>query len=82
MKENFELELDIVTASGVRKDYHSRKLVPNDIMLVDKDSRNIIARDSIVKRLDYASGTMPEYWIIEIQERNVQEIHRRPSRNS
>lgn len=77
VKSNSEPEPDIVIASGVKEDYYSRKPVPGDILLIVEVSRSTMVRDSTVKLRDYASEGIPEYWIVDIRQRNIQ-VHRKP----
>jgi len=61
-----------------RADYRTRGPRPDDAMLVVEVSDTTLRRDRGVKRPLYASAGIPEYWIVNLEERYV-EIHRSPA---
>ncbi len=82
LKESMsEPEPDIVIASGIDDDYCIRHPSPRDILLIVEVSESTFVKDSTVKLENYASEGVPEYWIVNIEERNVQ-VFRKPRENS
>ncbi len=81
VKSKSEPEPDIVIASGTKDDYCVRHPSPSDILLVIEVSKSALANDRTIKLENYASEGIPEYWIVNIQKRNV-EVHRKPRGNS
>lgn len=80
IKSKSEPEPDIFIASGVNDDYNIRKAVPSDILLIIEVSKCTIVKDSTIKLEDYASEGIPEYWIVNVNTRNVQ-VLRKPRGN-
>ncbi len=66
-----EPEPDLVIASGVPSDYWFRNPAPDDILLVAEVSKSTLRRDSTKKLELYASQNIREYWIIDLDGRNV-----------
>ena len=61
-----------------RADYRTRGPRPDDVMLAVEVSDTTLRRDRGVKRPLYASAGIPEYWIVDLEARQV-EIHRSPA---
>ena len=79
-KMNSEPEPDIFIASGSDEDYKGRDIVASDVLLVVEVSKSTIVKDSTTKLEIYALEGIPEYWIVDVEKRNVQ-VLRKPCEN-
>jgi Uma2 family endonuclease len=72
---------DVVIARGAARDYRTRKPQPADIALLVEISDSSLAFDRTEKLRLYAIAGIPEYWIINLVDRQI-EIHRQPDGSS
>lgn len=70
-------EPDIVVAKPREDDYMNSPMKPEDVHLVIEVSDSTIQRDRKVKIPLYAMADIPEYWIVNLKEHQV-EIFREP----
>ena len=68
---------DVTVALGHWQDYLSRKPVPNDICLVLEIADTTLSTDRSVKAALYGSAGITEYWIVNLNDRQI-EAHRTP----
>lgn len=68
---NSEPEPDITIASPQRAIYRTRHPYPEDIFWVIEYANTSWVKDSEVKRSTYVKAGIPEYWIINLKQRNV-----------
>lgn len=73
-----ESEPDFVIAKWRIDRYRLRHPRPNDVYLVIEVSDSTLAKDRSVKLPLYASANIPEYWIVNIPEEQI-EIYRKPN---
>ena len=72
-----EPEPDVVVARGTIRDYSSRHPGPGDIALVIEISDATLSFDRAQKSKEYAASGIPEYWIVNLVDRQI-EVHRLP----
>ncbi len=72
-----EPEPDITIAHFNPDSYSSQHPEPKDIYIVIEVSDSTLEKDREVKHPLYATAGIPEYWIINIVDRQI-EIHRQP----
>jgi Uma2 family endonuclease len=72
-----EPEPDLVVARGAIRDYSKRHPAAGDIGLVVEVADATLSFDRREKAAEYAAAGIPEYWIINIVDRQV-EVHRHP----
>ena len=72
-----EPEPDIVIAHYNRDSYRLQHPTPEDIYVVIEVSDTTLEKDREVKHPLYAKAGIPEYWIINLNDRQI-EIHRQP----
>jgi Uma2 family endonuclease len=72
-----EPEPDLVVARGAIRDYSKRHPGAPDIGLVVEVADATLKFDRVEKAAEYASAGIPEYWIINLVDRQV-EVHRHP----
>jgi Uma2 family endonuclease len=75
-----EPEPDLALVRGKRRDYEGRHPAPDDMGLVVEVADSSLVRDRIVKARIYARGGVPVYWIVNIQEEQV-EVYTKPTGN-
>ena len=80
LNDNSEPEPDLALARGTDDDYPNHP-APADILLALEVSDATLAFDRYTKSSAYARAAIEEYWIVNIQERQL-EIHRGPQRDS
>ena len=80
LNDNSEPEPDLALARGVDDDYPDHP-APADVLLALEVSDSTIAFDRREKASAYARAEIPEYWIVNIPERQL-EVHRGPQRDS
>lgn len=80
LNETSEPEPDLVLARGTDDDYQDHP-APNDILLALEVSDATLSFDRRAKASAYARAQIGEYWILNVEERQL-EIHRGPQRDS
>jgi len=70
-------EPDVTVALGAWRDYLSRKPAPIDICLVVEIADTTLATDRNVKSVLYGGAGIPEYWIVNLIDRQI-EVYREP----
>jgi Uma2 family endonuclease len=73
-----EPQPDLVVARGDRKTYMKRHPVPSDIILVVETSNTSLLADQTVKQQLYAEAAIPEYWIVNLVDQQV-EVYTKPT---
>jgi Uma2 family endonuclease len=68
---------DITVMRGARRDYRHRHPGPADIGLLVEVSDSTLSLDRTAKAATYAAAGIPEYWIVNLNDRQV-EVHRNP----
>ncbi|WP_008314809.1 Uma2 family endonuclease [Leptolyngbya sp. PCC 6406] len=68
---NSEPEPDIAIAHPRRELYRTRHPYPEDIFWLIEYANTSWVKDSEVKRPTYAQAGIPEYWIVNLKQRNV-----------
>lgn len=71
LTDNSEPEPDLFIAKGPLEDYDHHPY-PQDLLLVVEVSDTTLNRDRTAKKLAYALAGIPEYWIINVFERQVE----------
>jgi Uma2 family endonuclease len=79
-KETNEPEPDIAVLEQEFMDYGNRKPGVGDIVLVVEVADSTLARDTKVKPRLYARAEFPEYWVADVEARQMW-VHRNPSPN-
>ncbi len=67
-----EPEPDVMVVRGHRRDYRDRHPGPQDVSLVVEVSDTTLQRDRTLKKLIYARGSIPVYWIINLLEQRLE----------
>ncbi len=80
LNDNSEPEPDLALARGTDDDYPDHP-APADVLLALEVSDSTLAFDRREKASAYARAEIPEHWILNIPERQL-EIHRGPQRDS
>jgi Uma2 family endonuclease len=75
--EHSEPEPDVVIAHHKANDYVSHHSTPKEIYVVIEVSDTTLEKDCEVKHPLYASAGIPEYWIINLIDRQI-ETYRQP----
>jgi Uma2 family endonuclease len=73
-----EPEPDLAVARGPESGYRTRHPGPADTLLLVESSASSLARDRIDKGRIYAGAGIPEYWIVNVEERQV-EVYTNPT---
>lgn len=68
---------DITVMRGSRRDYRHRHPGPADIGLLVEVADSTLTLDRTTKAAVYAAAGIPEYWIVNLIDRQV-EVHRQP----
>jgi Uma2 family endonuclease len=68
---NSEPEPDIAVVQPPRDNYRNRHPYPEDIFLVIEVSHSTLAKDLEIKRKTYAQAGIIEYWIIDVQNKQL-----------
>jgi Uma2 family endonuclease len=76
-----EPEPDLVIARGSRGQYVTRHPGPEDVALVVEVADTSLAKDRGEKRMAYARGGVPVYWIVNLLTDQV-EVYSEPDRNA
>ena len=72
-----EPEPDLAIIQGNPRDYPDRHPNATEVALIIEVADSTLERDRTIKRTIYAAAGIPEYWIINIRDRQI-EIHRSP----
>lgn len=72
-----EPEPDYVVASYKGNSYVTGHPTPEDILLVIEVSDRTLAKDQTAKQTLYAQSNIPEYWIVNLIERQI-EVYTKP----
>lgn len=80
LNNNSEPEPDLVLARGTDDDYPNHP-APADVLLALEVSDATLSFDRHTKASAYARAQIVEYWILNVEERQL-EIHRGPQRDS
>ena len=80
MNDNSEPEPDLALARGADDDYPNHP-APADILLALEVSDATLSFDRCAKASAYARAGIVEYWIVNVEERQL-EIHRGPQQDS
>ncbi len=72
-----EPEPDLVIAKWRMDRYRLRHPRPKDVFLVIEVSDSTLAKDRVIKLPLYAAASIPEYWIVNIPDKQI-EIYRNP----
>ena len=75
--DDSEPEPDIAIAIGSHKSYEKCHPAPDDLLVVIEISDSTLRRDITRKRDLYAQAGIPEYWVVDLQNRRL-EIFRSP----
>jgi Uma2 family endonuclease len=67
-----EPEPDLALAEGTRAFYRTRHPEPSEIALLIEVAEAALARDRGEKRVAYARGTIPVYWIVNLIDRQAE----------
>jgi Uma2 family endonuclease len=67
-----EPEPDLAVIRGTRDDYRARHPEPGEIGLLVEVAESSIERDQREKRSAYAQGGIPVYWIVNLNDRQVE----------
>ncbi len=67
-----EPEPDLAVIRGMRDDYRGRHPEPQDIAVLVEVAESSIERDQREKRSAYAQGGIPVYWIVNLNDRQVE----------
>jgi Uma2 family endonuclease len=67
-----EPEPDVAVVRGTADDYNSTHPVPKDIGMVVEVADSSLSRDRDEKGLIYATAGVPEYWIVNLVDRQVE----------
>jgi len=73
-----EPEPDITIIQGQRRDYVERHPSPEDVALLIEVSDATLQRDRTLKLRIYANAHIPVYWIVNLQERQI-EVYTEPT---
>jgi Uma2 family endonuclease len=70
--DDSEPEPDCVLTQGARRDYQARHPGPGEVALVVEVSDSTLEYDRKVKRPLYAASRIPVYWIVNLEEGQVE----------
>ncbi|MEM7573188.1 MAG: Uma2 family endonuclease [Bacteroidota bacterium] len=73
-----EPEPDFIVANRIEDNYRTGHPTPKDIHLVIEVSENTLDQDRKWKSRIYAAASLPEYWIINLKNRQL-ELHLQPA---
>ena len=73
-----EPEPDVMIVSGSRRDYLQQHPQPNDVGLTVEVADATLQSDRTLKLRIYAAAVIPTYWILNLQERQL-EVYTEPS---
>jgi Uma2 family endonuclease len=72
-----ELEPDVAVVESLGRIYAEHHPYPENIYLVVENSYTSLAKDKELKRLIYAKAGIIEYWLVNLQDRQII-VHRDP----
>lgn len=81
LDDNSQPEPYLVLARGADDDYASHHPAPTDVLLALEVSDATLSYDRRTKASAYARAGIAEYWILNVEERQL-EIHRGPQQDS
>jgi Uma2 family endonuclease len=70
-----EPEPDVMIVRGKRRDYSDRHPSANDVVLLVEVADATLQRDRSVKLAIYAQAAIPNYWILNLPERQLEVYH-------
>ncbi len=70
--QNNEPEPDIVIAKARDDDYMNSSIPPEDVLLIIEIADSSLKRDRNQKKVIYAKTKIREYWIINLQDRQIE----------
>ena len=73
INQRTEPEPDIVIAKYRKDEYGSKKITPKDIYLVVEIAASSLEYDRRVKIPLYAKSGIPEYWIINVEKKQIEQ---------
>ena len=76
-----EPEPDLVIIQGNPRDYPDRHPNATEVALIIEVADSTLERDRTIKQTIYAAAGIPEYWIINVRDRQV-EIYQSPIQNN
>jgi Uma2 family endonuclease len=71
-------EPDVAVLRGPLSDYMEEEPGPDDILLLVEVSNTTLQFDRSVKAAIYARTGVPEYWVLDVNERTL-DVHRQPT---
>ena len=75
-----EPQPDLSIVRGTNADYKNRHATPSEIALLIEVPDSSLATDRLLKSRVYAVAGVPEYWIVNLAEQQI-EVHRQPRVN-
>lgn len=81
LSERSQPEPDLILLRPRPVSYGDAVPEPQDVLLLIEVADNSLARDRELKRRLYAAAGIPEYWIVNVQDREI-EVHTSPSGTS
>ena len=75
-----EPEPDLAIIQGNPRDYPDRHPNTSEVVLIIEVADSTLERDRTIKQTIYAAAGIPEYWIINVRDRQI-EIHCSPHQN-
>jgi Uma2 family endonuclease len=72
-----EPQPDLSIVRGTSADYRNRHATPSEIALLIEVADSSLATDRLLKSRVYATAGVPEYWIVNLPERQI-EVYRNP----
>ncbi len=76
--EDSEPEPDVIIVKGVRRDFRARHPAPENVALVVEVADSTLLQDQTWKKRIYARAGIPVYWIVNLNERQI-EVYAQPS---
>jgi Uma2 family endonuclease len=73
--EDSEPEPDVMIVQGKRRDYADRHPSPKEVLLVVEVADTTLQRDKTVKLRVYAQAGIPNYWLLNLPERQLEVYH-------
>lgn len=72
IEKNNETEPDILIAKARDDDYMNSSMPPEDVHLIIEIADSSLKRDRNQKKVIYATANIREYWIINLQDRQIE----------
>lgn len=76
-----EPEPDLAIIQGNPRDYPDRHPNATEVALIIEVADSTLERDRTIKQTIYAAAGIPEYWIVNVRDRQI-EIYRSPFQNN